>query len=313
MGSLVFAPPTERRPSPTFEDRSYVRPARCVRPVCALTPLVRDDGRMGDCSARVYRNGVLEAEDFPLAEVSDYLAEPDTLVWVDFCAPTQATARRARGASSACTSSPSKTRSATTNGPSSTTTTRTSSCRATPSASTPTTATLDETEIDAFISDRWLITVRKDEGFSMEPRAAALGPLPRPCSATASASCSTGCSMSSSTATSTPCRRSTTSTTRSAKASSPTQPLDPAQQRHWFQMRRALVRFHRLVVPMREAVSGLMRRETRSGLRGAVSLLPRRLRPHPARHRVDRRAARPRQHDRRDRTSACATTARTRS
>jgi magnesium transporter len=38
-------------------------------------------------------------------------------------------------------------------------------------------------------------------------------------------------------------------------------PLDPAQQRHWFQMRQALVRFHRLAVPMREAVSGLMRRE----------------------------------------------------
>ena len=38
-------------------------------------------------------------------------------------------------------------------------------------------------------------------------------------------------------------------------------PLDPAQQQHWFKMRQALVRFHRLVVPMRETVSGLMRRE----------------------------------------------------
>ena len=38
-------------------------------------------------------------------------------------------------------------------------------------------------------------------------------------------------------------------------------PLNPAQQRSWFEMRRALVRFHRLVVPMREAVSALMRRE----------------------------------------------------
>jgi magnesium transporter len=38
-------------------------------------------------------------------------------------------------------------------------------------------------------------------------------------------------------------------------------PLDPAKQRHWFEMRRALVQFHRLVVPMREAVSSLMRRE----------------------------------------------------
>jgi len=38
-------------------------------------------------------------------------------------------------------------------------------------------------------------------------------------------------------------------------------PLDPATAREWFQTRRALVRFHRLVVPMREVVSGLMRRE----------------------------------------------------
>ncbi|MEP6625543.1 MAG: CorA family divalent cation transporter, partial [Acidimicrobiia bacterium] len=38
-------------------------------------------------------------------------------------------------------------------------------------------------------------------------------------------------------------------------------PLDPNHQRQWFEMRRALVKFHRLVVPMREAVSGLMRRE----------------------------------------------------
>ncbi len=39
------------------------------------------------------------------------------------------------------------------------------------------------------------------------------------------------------------------------------QPLDPARQRNWFEMRRALVQFHRLAVPMREAVSSLMRRE----------------------------------------------------
>jgi magnesium transporter len=38
-------------------------------------------------------------------------------------------------------------------------------------------------------------------------------------------------------------------------------PLDPAQQRRWFEMRQAMVRFHRVVVPTREAVSSLMRRE----------------------------------------------------
>ena len=37
-------------------------------------------------------------------------------------------------------------------------------------------------------------------------------------------------------------------------------PLDPLQ-RHWFDMRRAMVRFHRLVVPLREAISALMRRD----------------------------------------------------
>jgi magnesium transporter len=38
---------------------------------------------------RVYRNGVLAAEDFPLADVSDHLADPSTTVWVDFCEPEE--------------------------------------------------------------------------------------------------------------------------------------------------------------------------------------------------------------------------------
>ena len=56
-----------------------------------------------------------------------------------------------------------------TSAPSSTTTPPTCSCPATPFASTPTSGLLEETEIDAFIGQRWLVTVRKDEGFSMEP------------------------------------------------------------------------------------------------------------------------------------------------
>lgn len=38
-------------------------------------------------------------------------------------------------------------------------------------------------------------------------------------------------------------------------------PIDPADQRHWFMMGRALMRFHRLVPAVREIVSGLMRRD----------------------------------------------------
>jgi len=36
---------------------------------------------------RIYRSGVLEEQDFPVAAISDYLEQPDTAVWVDICGP----------------------------------------------------------------------------------------------------------------------------------------------------------------------------------------------------------------------------------
>ena len=36
---------------------------------------------------RVWRKGVLEAEDFPVERVSDHLSQDDTLVWADLCVP----------------------------------------------------------------------------------------------------------------------------------------------------------------------------------------------------------------------------------
>lgn len=38
---------------------------------------------------RAYRDGVLEAEDFPAAELSDYLRDTGVTVWFDLCAPTE--------------------------------------------------------------------------------------------------------------------------------------------------------------------------------------------------------------------------------
>ena len=38
-------------------------------------------------------------------------------------------------------------------------------------------------------------------------------------------------------------------------------PLNPEQQRDWFKARQALLRFHRLTLPLREVVSSLMRRD----------------------------------------------------
>ena len=39
---------------------------------------------------RVYAKGVLQAEGFEVARVSDFLAESDTVVWVDLCGPSLA-------------------------------------------------------------------------------------------------------------------------------------------------------------------------------------------------------------------------------
>lgn len=39
---------------------------------------------------RLYRNGVLVTENFPAAEVSDYLHDPSATVWLDMCSPTEA-------------------------------------------------------------------------------------------------------------------------------------------------------------------------------------------------------------------------------
>ena len=38
---------------------------------------------------RLYRNGVLEAENFPAADISDHLSEPSSDVWLDLCEPTE--------------------------------------------------------------------------------------------------------------------------------------------------------------------------------------------------------------------------------
>jgi magnesium transporter len=38
---------------------------------------------------RLYRNGVLESEGFPIADVSDYVGDPAAVVWFDLCSPTR--------------------------------------------------------------------------------------------------------------------------------------------------------------------------------------------------------------------------------
>jgi magnesium transporter len=208
---------------------------------------------------RVYRKGVLEAENFPVTDVSDYLDQPDTVLWIDMCLPSKQQFHELAlelGLHELAVEDvlepqqrPKLDRYATH---------KFLTCHAV--VADPKTGLLDETEIDAFIGSRWLVTIREGEQFSIDPVV----------------------------------RRWDRSPDLAVHGVSfllyglldvvvdqyfdavgafddfyeevsegifSENPLDPAKQHDWFHMRRALVRFHRLVVPLREVISALMRHE----------------------------------------------------
>ena len=214
---------------------------------------------MDEAATRVYRKGALEAEGFPVADVSEYLSEEDTIVWVDLCGPSQQQLHELAselGLHELAVEDalephqrPKLDRYATH---------LFLSCHHVRVDIDE--GALEKTEIDAFINERWLITVRKDDGFPIDPVRERWDRSPDLARYGVSyllyglldvivdsyfeavqsfdeyyEEVSDGIFAD--------------------------RPLDPAQQRHWFEMRRAMVGFHRLVVPMREAISSLMRRE----------------------------------------------------
>jgi magnesium transporter len=202
---------------------------------------------------------VLEAEGFPVASISEYLDRPDTVVWVDFCAPSPEQIHELAGELGLHE-------------------------LAVEDALTPhqrpkldhyashlflscyalrvdlDEGNLVEVEVDAFIHERWLITVRKSEGFPIDPvlqrwdRSPDLaihgvsfllyGLLDVVVDGYFDA-----------------IQAFDEYYDQVSEDLFSDRPLDPAQQRRWFEMRRAMVRFHRIVVPMREALSSLMRRD----------------------------------------------------
>ena len=214
---------------------------------------------MEHAHTRVYRNGVMECEGFDIGKVSEYLAEGDTMVWIDMCAPSKeqlleladelslhelavedALSEHQRPKLDRYDShlfmSMHAVRVDTDSGD------------------------LDKTEIDAFINARWIVTVRKDEGFSMEPVIRRWDRSPQLAKNGVSfllyglideivdeyfLAIQTFDDF----------------YDEVSERIFSERPLNPDQQRQWFRMRQALVKFHRLVVPMREAVTGLMRRE----------------------------------------------------
>jgi magnesium transporter len=210
-------------------------------------------------STRVYCKGVLEAEDFPMEDVSEHLARPDTVVWVDLCGPSkeelveladelglhELAVEDALGphqrpkvdhyASHLFLA-----------------------CHAVRIDAEQ--GTLDATEVDAFINKRWLVTVRKNDGFSMEPVLRRWDRSPDLAVYGVSFLLYGLLDVVVDEYFETVEMLDDFFDEISEGIFSET-PIQPSQQRHWFEMRRSLIRFHRLVVPMREAVSGLMRRD----------------------------------------------------
>jgi len=217
------------------------------------------DEPRGRVRTRVYRKGLLESEDVPLSEISTCVEQEDTVVWVDLCQPSRAQLdelARALDLHDLAVEDalephqrPKVDRYASH---------LFLSCHAVRVDLEE--GRLAKTEVDSFVGPRWLLTARSDDRFSMDPVVARWD-------------------------------RSTDIADHGvsyllyglldvivdgyfeaeeafdeyydevSEGIFADRPLAPSQQRHWFEMRRALVHLHRLVVPMREVVSGIMRRE----------------------------------------------------
>ena len=119
---------------------------------------------------------------------------------------------------------------------------------------------MDHAELAAFITDKALVTVRKTESFDIDDVVArwdANTDLAQP----ASRSCCTACSTTSWTPTSTRCSASTTPSTRWRTSVFNDTVKDVTMQKRTFALRKSLVTARRVVLPMREVVNTVMRRD----------------------------------------------------
>ena len=206
----------------------------------------------------MYRNGLVESENFPIADVSEWLTEADTIVWVDICSPSKeglhVLAEELGLHELAVEDALSPHQRPKLDHYDSHLFLSAHAVRVDRDGN------LHKTEIDAFISERWMITVRKNPDFSMEPvlqrwdRSADLAKYGVSFLLYGLLDVITDGYFDT-------VQMFDDFYDEVSDGIFAERPVDPAKQRHWFEMRRALVQFHRLVVPMREAVSSLMRRE----------------------------------------------------
>lgn len=214
---------------------------------------------MTQTRSRIYENGVVVATDVDHTALLGHLRDEDCVVWVDLCGPTEQQLRDLAdhlGLHELAVEDALEPHQ------------RPKldryqdhlfvSCQSTRVDKDQ--ATLHETEVDAFVGDRWFITVRSDDSFDMDEVVARwdrssdlagfgvgyllYGLLDVVVDGYFDA-----------------VEDFDEYYDEISETIFSDHPIAPEEQIHWFQMRKALFRLHRLAVPMRELLSALMRRE----------------------------------------------------
>jgi magnesium transporter len=214
---------------------------------------------MGHMRTRSYRDGRVTDEDFPVSEVSERLADERVVVWVDFIHPDASDFVGLAGElglhelAIEDALEPHQ-RPKIDHYPSH----LFLSCHG---------VRLDEerlrlhkTEIDAFIGKRWLVTVRADEGFAMDDVVKRWDSDPG-MTAQGVGVMVYGLLDEVVDGYFVVLDQFDTYYEDVSDSVFSDHPLQPEEQREWFEMRRALSQFHRLVLPLREVLSGLVRRQ----------------------------------------------------
>jgi magnesium transporter len=206
---------------------------------------------------RAWRGEEIVGADFPLADVSSHLAEPDTIVWVDLTdtdAHTLHTLARELDLHELAVEDalsehqrPKLDRYPTHNFV---------TCHAL--RWTGETDRIATAEIDCFVGPRWLVTVTKGDAFSMDVVTDRWREYPHllPYGVKFVLYVLLDTVVDGYFEAVTAFDEYYDDVSEGLFAD---EPLDPRQQRDWFETRRSLVQFHRLVAPMREVTSGLMR------------------------------------------------------
>jgi magnesium transporter len=211
-----------------------------------------------EVGTRAYRDGQLYADGFALEAVSDHLEQPGVFVWVDLLDPSKAQLDQLAGELGLHELAVEDAL-----GPHQRPKVDhydTHLFIATHAVRLNLDGDLEDTEVDAFVDERWLITVRKDARFSIDDavrrweRSPGLGAkgvgFLLYCILDVIVDGYFGVMQ-----------QFDDYYDEVSDGIFADHPIEPAAQRRWFAMRRALVRFHRLVIPMRETVSTLIRRE----------------------------------------------------